>query len=607
MAFASGDMNFTIAANSGDLTRQADGSYLAVWASGAQIWGQAFNADGSHRNAQFEVRTLPNAIDPFADISTTLLANGDIIVTWIEAGSVKAQRLGSDRQPIGTVKDIGSIDVVNQHAPEVYALANGGYTVLYKGNRAHDGVVTCTMTTVVGETITREPDSAGDDEHHAFAILTDGTFLIFYNNGAAIQLEDWTHFSDIKYLNRIDPDAPFGQAASALAGGKFVLAWQDRVTVGGAAVIKAQVFDANCDPVGTAVSFTPPSGTVDAMNIKQLSNGGFALLLTMNNGTDKDVYVATCSATGTVLMPPSLVGSSAAGDQTDPEIVALANGSFVVSWMNGANGTLMTEVFGASPVANTPPSNIHLTTGGMLASVEENKAAGSVVATVTADDNGGAAGLRYALADSTFEIDAVTGQIKVKAGAVLDYERASSHTLSVTVTDKNGTGLSASQEVSIKVSDVLESQQGTSGKNVLKGGIGADKLNGKSGNDTLTGSDGADIFVFDTALGKGTTSKNQNKKVNFDTITDFKPGQDKIWLDNKIFTKLGKSGSEAAPAGLNKKFFKMTKAKDSNDYIVYKNGIVSYDADGSGTRYKPVEIIKIVNKVTLTAGDFLVI
>jgi Ca2+-binding RTX toxin-like protein len=153
----------------------------------------------------------------------------------------------------------------------------------------------------------------------------------------------------------------------------------------------------------------------------------------------------------------------------------------------------------------------------------------------------------------------------------------------------------------------LESQQGTSGKNVLKGGIGADKLNGKSGNDTLTGGDGADIFVFNTALGKGTTSKNQNKKVNFDTITDFKPGQDKIWLDNKIFTKLGKSGSEAAPAGLNKKFFKMTKAKDSNDYIVYKNGIVSYDADGSGTRYKPVEIIKIVNKVTLTAGDFLVI
>ena len=44
MPFASGDMNFKIAANSGTLTKQADGSYLAVWASGGRIWGQGFAA-----------------------------------------------------------------------------------------------------------------------------------------------------------------------------------------------------------------------------------------------------------------------------------------------------------------------------------------------------------------------------------------------------------------------------------------------------------------------------------------------------------------------------------------------------------------------------------
>ncbi len=142
---------------------------------------------------------------------------------------------------------------------------------------------------------------------------------------------------------------------------------------------------------------------------------------------------------------------------------------------------------------------------------------------------------------------------------------------------------------------------------MLTGAGGNDTLKGASGNDVLTGGAGADAFVFNTALGKGTTSKNQNKKVNFDTITDFKPGEDKIWLDNKIFTKLGKAGSEAAPAALNKKFFKMTKAKDSNDYVIYKNGVVYYDADGKGTKSKPVEIIKIANKAALTAADFLVI
>lgn len=604
MAFASGDMNFTIAADSGNLVRQADGSYLAVWSSGVTIWGQAFNADGSHRDGQFAIATGDT---PRTDISATLLSNGDTIVTWAESNSVKAQRLGSNHQLIGTVKDLGSPEVENQHDPQVYDIGGGNYTVLYKGMNGFDLLA---QTTVIGETIEKLGFASADGFDHAFVALTNGTLIVLYNGGHQIQLEDENNGFP-KNIIRTDPDAPINQSATALADGKFAVVWQDNATVGGQSVIKAQVFDSSRDAVGAAVSFTAPPGAVRSLNITQLSDGGFALLVQVANGTDYDIYVATCSANGTVLIPPSLIGSSAAGDQVDPEIVALANGSFVVSWRDMPNSILRTEVFNAAPDdpedTNTVPSNIHLTIGGTAASVEENKAGGFVVAIVTADDDGGSAGLRYFLTDNTFEIDAVTGQIRLKAGAVLDYERASSHVLSVTVKDKNGTGLSVTQSITIKVTDILESQQGTSSKNVLAGGIGADKLNGGSGNDVLTGGAGADIFVFNTALGKGTTPRNQNKRVNFDTISDFTPGEDKIWLDNRIFKKLGKAGSEATPASLNPKFFKMTKATDTNDYIIYKNGIVYYDADGSGARYKPVEVIKIGNKAKLHASDFLVI
>ena len=226
---------------------------------------------------------------------------------------------------------------------------------------------------------------------------------------------------------------------------------------------------------------------------------------------------------------------------------------------------------------------------------------------VTADDDGGAAGLRYFMTNDTFEIDAVTGQVKVRNGAALDYEAANSHSVSVTVKDQNGTGLSSTQVITINVSDMLEVAVGTGARNVLTGGIGADKINGGAGNDVLTGGGGKDIFVFNTALGKGTTSKNQNKKVNFDTITDFNRADDTIWLDNKIFKKLGKVGSEASPAALSKSFFRVGSAKDKNDYITYKKGIVYYDADGSGALYKPVEIIKIGNKTQIGADDFLII
>jgi hypothetical protein len=94
--------------------------------------------------------------------------------------------------------------------------------------------------------------------------------------------------------------------------------------------------------------------------------------------------------------------------------------------------------------------------------------------------------------------------------------------------------------------------------------------------------------------------------VNFDTITDFASGEDKILLDNAVFKKLGK-GSPASPGALNKKFFKKGKATDKDDFLSYKNGIVSYDADGNGTKAKAVEIIKIANKAALSAADFLVI
>ncbi len=603
MSFALGDPNFTIAASSGNLTKQADGSYIAIWILGATIWGQGFNADGSHKDGQFQIASGGTG---YADVSATLLSTGETIVTWVEGGSVKAQRIGADHASIGVVQDLGSPNVLDQHAPEVYDIGNGDYSVLYKGV---DGFDLLAQTTVIGQSVTKSDFASAEDSDHAFTALTNGTLIVLYHAGTHIQLEDENNGA-LKSIVRADPNAPKNHSATALADGKFLVAWQDSVVAGGSSVIKVQVFDADRDPVGTAVSFATPPGGVRSLAVTQLSDGGFALLLTMNNGTDYDVYVASCSADGTILMEPALVGASAAGMQTNPDVVALADGAFVVSWLNATNATLMTEVFdgGVEPPQNHAPSNIHLTSGGTSSVVDETKIGGHVVATVTADDDGGAGGLRYFMTDSnTFEIDAVTGQIKVRNGAVLDYEGKSSHSVTVTVKDQNGVGLTSTKVITINVSDVLEAVNGTSGKDVLTGGIGADKLFGGTGNDILTGGAGQDIFVFNTALGKGSTSKNQNKKVNFDTITDFDRADDIVWLDNKIFKKLGRAGSEAAPAALKKGYFRAGTAKDKNDYVTYKKGIVSYDADGSGSAYKPVEIIKIGNKAKIGADDFLIV
>jgi serralysin len=147
---------------------------------------------------------------------------------------------------------------------------------------------------------------------------------------------------------------------------------------------------------------------------------------------------------------------------------------------------------------------------------------------------------------------------------------------------------------------------GTRKRDTLKGGLNDDKLYGGYGNDTLTGNVGKDVFVFNAKLG---TSKT-DRKVNFDTIKDYNVKDDAIWLDNKIFTKLGRKGTETKPAKLDKKFFKFAdKLQDANDYLVYnkKTGVLSYDKDGSDTKSKPVEVAKLAKNLKMAAAEFFVV
>ncbi|NIX75119.1 cadherin domain-containing protein [Microvirga terricola] len=233
--------------------------------------------------------------------------------------------------------------------------------------------------------------------------------------------------------------------------------------------------------------------------------------------------------------------------------------------------------------------------------VAENSAAGTVVGAIKATDVEGNA-IRYALLDDAggrFKLSA-DGKSIVVANAKLDYEMATTHQITVVAID--AFGASSIKDITIHVTDVaVEIVKGTSGNDKLTGGTGKDVLYGGLGRDTLTGSAGQDVFVFDTK---------PNKSTNLDRIVDFKVVDDSIWLDNKVFTALGKSGSEAKPAQLKSAYFvKGPQAKDKNDFVIYddKKGVLYYDADGSGSTYKPVEIAILSKNLALTYMDFFVV
>jgi hypothetical protein len=148
---------------------------------------------------------------------------------------------------------------------------------------------------------------------------------------------------------------------------------------------------------------------------------------------------------------------------------------------------------------------------------------------------------------------------------------------------------------------------GTNGANVLKGNAAINTLKGQGGNDTiyglagndkLYGGSGKDVFVFDTR---------PNKSTNVDKLYDFKSKDDSIWLDNAIFTKLGR-GTDTGVKFKSDMFVEGMRAKDREDRIVYdkKTGSLYYDKDGTGGSAQ-VKIATLTNKTKLAYHDFLVI
>lgn len=178
----------------------------------------------------------------------------------------------------------------------------------------------------------------------------------------------------------------------------------------------------------------------------------------------------------------------------------------------------------------------------VAAAVNENSAAGTVVAQLTATDADGALNpITYSLVaggtgDGLFEV-AADGTVSVAAGAVLDYETSQSYTMNVLVSDGLHTDTAV---ITVNLNDVYEGTTDTSDKNVINvitgtkssetiigtegadfihAKQGADILVGIGGDDKLQGDAGKDIYYFDAAKTEGNDrivdfSRDDGDKIN---------------------------------------------------------------------------------------------
>ncbi len=176
-----------------------------------------------------------------------------------------------------------------------------------------------------------------------------------------------------------------------------------------------------------------------------------------------------------------------------------------------------------------------------------------------------------------------------KASITVDLSKGA--TFSTEGADAAGIGVDKLKNIEyIIAGDFADTLIGSKDANLIAAGAGNDTIDGGLSNDTLVGALGTDVFVLSTKPAVN----------NVDTIADFEAGVDKIRLSSKVFVKL-KGTSD---------FLAFGAVSDSpTHHLVYDSttGKLRYDADGNGTKYKPVDVAIIGNTTGLTATDILVI
>ena len=319
-------------------------------------------------------------------------------------------------------------------------------------------------------------------------------------------------------LSAVDPDAGDSASFALLddAGGQFALNGNDVVVAGALDYETATSHDITVRVTDGGGLTYDKTFSIGVSNVNEAPTD-----IALSNAS-----VAENSANGTVVGSLSAVDPDA-GDSASFALLDDAGGQFALNGndvvvagaldyetatshditvrVTDGGGLTYDKTFsiGVSNV-NEAPTDIALSN----ASVAENSANGTVVGSLSALDPDAGDSASFTLLDDAGGLFALSGSDVVVAGA-LDYETATSHDITMRVTD--GGGLTYDKILTIDVTDVAGLNiVGDAGDNILSGspendtlqGLGGnDFLQGLGGDDTLDGGAGFDRAVYTDATG----------------------------------------------------------------------------------------------------------
>ncbi|MGX1089152.1 Ca2+-binding RTX toxin-like protein [Pseudomonas sp. AP3_22 TE3818] len=441
------------------LTALKDGGYIVAWSDQGTsftdyIYTQRYNASGVKVGGPALVNNVTNSAQE--DPTITALANGGYVVAWQsdtfdDMSDIAAQIYNANGVKVGSEFIVNTTRIGMQDSAEITALSDGGFVVSWS--------------------------SYGQDGSGW------GGYLQRYNaSGAKVGVE-----TRVSTTTQYDQDGP---TVTGLADGGMMVVWEGNGKDDTAGIF-GQRFKADGSKSGAEVRInTSVADDQTDPVVKVLSSGNYVVTWQSapddgdgNDETDApgDIYAQLFNAAGVKVGAETLVNTTTTGNQEEPNVTAMMNGGYLVTWagqgIGDANG-IFSQLFNASGVKVGTETRINTTTtdnqlfsqvtaladGGYVVAWESSKASGQVdVYTQRFDANGN-------------KVSSLTGDtlantlIWTDAGSVIIDGGAGNDTL---------TGGRANDH--------------------LNGGAGNDSLNGAAGADRLIGGDGSDLYYVDNA------------------------------------------------------------------------------------------------------------
>ena len=233
----------------------------------------------------------------------TALSDGGWVITWQSWGGqdgdgtgVYAQAYNADGTPQGGEVQVNTYTTANQEFPRITALSDGGWVITWR-SRDQDG------------------DNWGI---YAQAYNADGTA-----QGGEVQVNTYT--TNVQIAPQI----------TALSDGGWVITWQSLGQDGDNYGIYAQAYNADGTAQGGEVQVnTVTTNFQERPQITALTDGGWVITW-MSRDQDGDnwgIYAQAYNADGTPQGGEVQVNTYTTNSQEDPQITALSDGGWVITW-----------------------------------------------------------------------------------------------------------------------------------------------------------------------------------------------------------------------------------------------------------------------------------